>query len=61
MGKNENENYKKIRIDLLILLGELRKKQERPKKKAMDMRERDKEPIGEPSAQKSRLTSEKKH
>jgi hypothetical protein len=50
MGENENENYKKIRIDLLILLRELRKKQERPKKKAMDKRERDKEPTDEPSA-----------
>jgi hypothetical protein len=39
MGKNENENYKKIRIDLLIFLGELRKKQEQPKKKAMDKRD----------------------
>jgi hypothetical protein len=61
MGENENENYKKIRIDLLILLRELRKKGERPKKKAMDKRERDKEPsTGEPSAKKSRRMSEKK-
>jgi hypothetical protein len=59
MGENENENYKKIRIDLLILLRELRKKQERPKKKAMDKRERDKEPTDEPSAKKSRAMSEK--
>jgi hypothetical protein len=58
-GMGENENYKKIRIDLLILLRELRKKQERPKKKAMDKRERDKEPTDEPSAKKSRAMSEK--
>jgi hypothetical protein len=53
------DSTKKIRIDLLILLRELCKKWNGLKKKAMDKRERDKEPTGEPSAKKPRPMSEK--